>query len=91
MFAMCCLSQSASPEDNIGPSEGLHTVGSASMVDEGTQRVDAHPNRPQLIITYGVVVASKPCQQQGNLLHIKVGGGIWGCSSSSTALLSALR
>lgn len=46
------------------------------MIDEGTQGVDAHPNWPQLIITYGVVVASKPRQQQDNLLHVQVGGGI---------------
>ena len=62
------------PEHNTAPCKGLHTVGSAVVVDQCPQRVYAHTQWPQLIITYGVVVAGKASQQQSDLPDV-----LWIC------------
>jgi hypothetical protein len=58
------------PEHDAAACEGLYTVGPAGVVDEGTQRVQAHTNRAQLIVTHGVVVAGEASYQQRYLPHI---------------------
>lgn len=57
-----------SPKHDPASRKDLYTVGAAAVIDQGTSRVQADPNRPQLLVTYGVVVAGKTGQQLSDLL-----------------------
>lgn len=58
------------PEHNVWAFKALSTVWLAAVVDEGTQGVDTHANGSELVIADCVIVASKPCQKLGDVLHI---------------------
>lgn len=69
VFGLVCVYACSPKHDPPLAGEALHAVRLAVVVDHGPAGVQPNPDGTKLLVAYGVVVASKPSQQQCHLAY----------------------